>query len=245
MEGNYLIIDKSNLAPLSGQMEDYPDGIVLVMDKPLEWTSADLVRKLKFRLQHYFHQKNIKVGHAGTLDPLATGIMTICIGKATKQAEKLQSERKEYIAEITFGATTPSFDLEKEIDATYPFEHITTAKIKEILPHFIGEQLQLPPIYSAKYIDGMRAYEKARLGEEVELKTSTINIFDIELLDFTSPTLKVRIECSKGTYIRALARDIGIALESGAHLTSLIRTASGHFRIENAFTLQDSDQLFQ
>lgn len=243
--GNYLIIGRHNLAPLSSDFTDYQDGVLLVLDKPYQWTSADAVRKLKFRLQRHFGMKNIKVGHAGTLDPLATGILLICIGKATKYAEAIQAEKKEYIAEITFGATTPSFDLEKDVDALYPFEHITPERINDILPTFLGEQEQLPPIYSAKFVGGMRAYERARLGEDVELKRAKINIYALEVLDFSLPTMKIRIECSKGTYIRALARDLGLALESGAYLSSLVRTASGGYKIEDAFTLEESELLFQ
>lgn len=241
----FITIGKDNLSPLSQNFEEYSEGIVLVLDKPYQWTSADAVRKLKFRLQRHFNIKNIKVGHAGTLDPLATGILLICIGKATKQAENLQSERKEYIAEICFGSTTPSFDLEKGVDEIFPYEHITIDDIQTILPTFLGEQQQIPPIYSAKFIDGMRAYERARQGEMIELKSSTINIYGIELLEYTAPKLRVRIECSKGTYIRAFARDIGARLNSGAHLTALKRTSSGLFTINQSFTMEESDILFK
>lgn len=240
-----MIIDKENAAPLSDTFEEYEDGFNILINKPYRWTSADVVRKIKFKLQHHFKKKNIKVGHAGTLDPLATGVLILSVGKATKRSEELQAQVKEYIAEITFGATTPSFDLEKEIDATYPYEHITLPLIEKALIDFIGEQEQLPPIYSAKLINGMRAYQKARLGEEVELKHSIINIYSIDIIDYVCPKLTIRIKCSKGTYIRALARDIGIALESGAHLTALTRTASGQFCIERSITVDECEILFK
>lgn len=236
---NPTVIKKGELDKLTPNIESYPEGIIIPFDKPLEWTSADVVRKLKFKFQYFFRNKKLKVGHAGTLDPLATGMLIICLGKATKISEQLQAEKKEYITDITFGATTPSFDLEKEIDATYPYEHITKGGIEEVLKNFIGEQQQVPPIFSAKYVDGVRAYEMAREGIEVELKSSTINIYDVELLEYNAPTAKIRIECSKGTYIRSFARDLGIALNSGAHLTSLRRTKSGSFKTEDAVTMEE------
>ena len=242
----FLVIDKNFEGTLSRDLNDYPEGIVINLDKPLHWTSADAVRKLMFRLQQLFGQKNIKVGHAGTLDPLATGILLICIGRATKQAEWLQSHPKEYLASIEFGATTPSYDLEKEIDATYPFEHIDAAKTAEVLAGFVGVQEQIPPIFSAKLVNGVRAYELARAGEEVAMKSSTIEITETELIDFQEkggseqrPAAIVRIACSKGTYIRSFARDLGLSLNSGAHLTGLIRTKSGDFEIKNAISLED------
>lgn len=239
MTETYLTIQKNSLQELSHNLEDYPGGIVLPLDKPLKWTSADAVRKIKFLAQKHFRQKNIKVGHAGTLDPLATGILLICLGKATKQAESLQSQPKEYIAEITLGATTPSYDLEKEIDATYPYEHITRDAVETVLANMTGEQDQIPPVFSAKLIDGIRAYEKARAGVEVEMKPSRITIYELEIIDFTLPVLVIRIKCSKGTYIRSLARDIGLALNSGGHLTGLTRSASGNFSIGNALEMDD------
>lgn len=239
MEGAFTVIRTGELESITRNIDDYPDGIVIPFDKPLRWTSADVVRKLKFKLQYYFKKKNLKVGHAGTLDPLATGMLIICIGKATKISELLQAEPKEYIADITFGATTPSFDLEKPIDATYPFEHITIDSIKDILVKFLGEQQQVPPLFSAKFVDGVRAYEMAREGSDVELKSSTVNIYSLDVLDYTAPTLKLKIRCSKGTYIRSLARDLGVALESGAHLTSLRRTSSGSFNVEEAVTMDE------
>lgn len=224
-------------------MESYPDGLVIVLDKPLNWTSADAVRKLKFSLQKHFHQKNIKVGHAGTLDPLATGLLIICVGRATKISEQLQAHTKEYIATIEFGATTPSYDLEKEIDAEYPYAHITKKIVEDALAGFIGSQEQVPPIFSAKMIAGVRAYEYARAGEPVEVKAAPIVIEEAELQDFGSapsgrPYATVRLRCSKGTYIRSFARDLGLAVGSGAHLTALRRTLSGDFEINNAISLE-------
>lgn len=230
---------------LSDNAEDYPQGIVISLDKPYKWTSADAVRKIKFLAQKHFRKKNIKVGHAGTLDPLATGILLICIGKATKQAEKLQALPKEYIANIRLGATTPSYDLEKEIDQTYPYEHITRESVEAALPRFIGEQEQIPPIFSAKLIDGTRAYEMARAGEEVQMKPAMVTIYNLEILDFALPDLTIKIQCSKGTYIRSFARDIGVALGSGGHLTGLIRSGSGCFRVENAVKMERMDEILQ
>ena len=214
------------------------DGYVVVIDKPLEWTSADVVRKVKFRLQRMGYRK-IKVGHAGTLDPLATGILLVCIGRATKRVDELQAERKEYVAELMLGATTPSFDMEHPVDQTYPIEHITREKVEEALRSLEGERLQAPPLYSAKKVEGVRAYEFARLGEEVELKRALINIYSLTLEEYDLPKIRIRVECSKGTYIRSLAQEIGQALDSGAYLTSLRRTASGDFRVENAEQLED------
>ncbi len=239
MNQDYLVIQKGALCELSHNIDDYEGGIVIPLDKPLKWTSADAVRKIKFLAQKYFHKKNIKVGHAGTLDPLATGVLLICIGKATKQAEALQAQAKEYIAEITLGATTPSYDLEKEIDATYPYEHITLESVQKVLEGMIGEQDQIPPIFSAKLIDGTRAYEMARAGEEVVMKPARITIYGLEIMDFSLPKLVVRVKCSKGTYIRSLARDIGAALGSGGHLTGLIRSLSGNFKVSEALSMDD------
>lgn len=214
------------------------DGYVAVIDKPLEWTSADVVRKIKFRLQRKGFRK-IKVGHAGTLDPLATGILLVCIGRATKRVDELQAERKEYVAELELGATTPSFDMEHPIDATYPTEHITREKVEQALISLTGERLQAPPIYSAKKVEGMRAYEFARAGEEVELRKALINIYSMTLEEYDMPRIRIRVECSKGTYIRSLAQEIGQALESGAYLTSLRRTRSGDFDVEKAWSLEE------
>lgn len=217
---------------------NFPEGYVAVIDKPLEWTSTDVVRKVKFRLNRMGYRK-IKVGHAGTLDPLATGILLVCIGRATKQVDALQAERKEYVAELMLGATTPSFDMEHPVDKTYPTDHITREKVEEALRSLTGERLQAPPIYSAKKVEGLRAYEFARAGEQVELRKALINIYSITLEECTLPTIRIRVECSKGTYIRSLAQEIGEALDSGAYLTSLRRTRSGEFRVEEAWSLDD------
>ncbi|MDP3435649.1 MAG: tRNA pseudouridine(55) synthase TruB [Bacteroidales bacterium] len=239
-----FIIDNITVsAKLSTSLEDYPAGLVIALDKPYGWTSADAVRKIKFSLQRWFGVKNIKVGHAGTLDPLATGILMICAGRATRLAESLQSQKKEYIAEITFGATTPSFDLEKEIDATFPYEHITKESIEQVLPLFTGEIDQIPPLFSAKLIDGNRAYDIARAGKDAQLKASKITIYNLKVLSYQSGVLELFVECSKGTYIRSLARDFGESLKSGAHLSSLVRSASGGFKVENAISM-DNLKLF-
>jgi tRNA pseudouridine55 synthase len=231
-----VIIRKNNLFRLSGDLEQYPAGIIIPVYKPIEWTSTDVVRKIKFRAARYFRKKNIKVGHAGTLDPLATGVLVICLGRATKKSEQLQTVPKEYVAEFTFGATTPSFDREKEIDATFPFEHITRGDIEEALVHFTGEQDQVPPVFSAKFIDGSRAYDMARAGRTVKLKPSRITIYSMDLMNFDPPVASVRIKCSKGTYIRAVARDLGTALKSGAYMTALERVSAGGFDIADALS---------
>ena len=242
---NITVIQKSSLQKLSHNIDDYEGGVVIPLDKPLKWTSADAVRKIKFLAQKYFRKRNIKVGHAGTLDPLATGVLLICLGKATKRAEALQAQQKEYIAEITLGATTPSYDLEKEIDAVYPFEHITLDAVKGVLESMVGEQDQVPPVFSAKLIDGTRAYEKARAGEEVVMKPARITIYSLEIMDFTLPKLVVRVKCSKGTYIRSLARDIGAALNSGGHLTGLIRSASGGFTVMESLSIEHVTEILK
>ena len=241
----FLTIDKDNLLALSGNIDDYPDGIVLPFDKPYRWTSADVVRKVKFIAQKHFHKKNLKVGHAGTLDPLATGVLLVCLGKATKQAEALQAQKKEYIAQIQLGATTPCFDMEKEIDCTYPYEHITREMVEEMIPKFIGEQDQIPPVFSAKLIDGTRAYEMARAGEEVVMKPARITIYDLEIVEFSLPRLVLRVSCSKGTYIRSLARDVGAALGSGGYLSGLKRTVSGGFTVEKALNMEDLESIMK
>lgn len=218
---------------------DFREGYIAVIDKPLEWTSTDVVRKIKYALVNRLGYKKIKIGHAGTLDPLATGVLLICIGKATKMVNALQGEEKEYVAELELGATTPSHDMEHPIDKRFPTEHITRELIDEALLSLTGERLQAPPIYSAKKVEGVRAYEFARAGEEVELKKALINIYEIEVLDFTMPYLKLRVRCSKGTYIRSLAYEIGQALNSGAYLRSLRRTRSGGFTAENGYKLEN------
>ncbi|MBR2063479.1 MAG: hypothetical protein IJ971_02135 [Bacteroidales bacterium] len=297
---------------LSRNIDDYPEGIIIPIDKPYRWTSADVIRKVKFAAIRHFGKKNLKVGHAGTLDPLATGVLLVCIGKATKLAETLQSHDKEYIAGITFGATTPSYDLEKEIDRFFPHDHITSESVRSLLPAFIGEQDQIAPLFSAKSVDGVRAYELARklhkegrtLDEAAEelIRVSRISITDLELIKFEEgfrvdrglennpshffeagpspcgqggstvfqpsihskpdnisaassrinvtdnsalglPRAVVRMACSKGTYVRAFARDLGEASGSGAHLDSLQRSRSGIFRVENALTVDQTIRM--
>ena len=211
---------------------NFKEGEVLYFNKPLEWTSFKLVGMVRYHICRKLKVKKLKVGHAGTLDPLATGVMTICTGKATKRIEEFQYKTKEYIATIQLGATTPSFDLEHEIDKTYPTEHITRELVEETLKRFVGEIWQVPPVYSACKVDGKRAYDLARKGEEVELKPKLLVIDEIELLSYDMPTIVIRVVCSKGTYIRALARDIGEALQSGGHLTGLIRSRVGDVTLE-------------
>ena len=304
-------------APLSRNIEDYPEGIIIPIDKPYRWTSADVIRKVKFAAIRHFGKKNLKVGHAGTLDPLATGVLLVCIGKATKLAEELQSHDKEYVAGITFGATTPSYDLEKEIDRFFPHEHINAEAVEAALPAFIGEQDQIAPLFSAKSIDGVRAYELVRklyrlnVGSDSEdphlssdrrplagggmsspslstiqqetasefdavaeslIRVAKINISSLALERFERgeqerrmesedratlsdasnrinvtdnsslglPRAVIRMSCSKGTYVRAFARDLGEALGSGAHLDSLQRSRSGIFRVEAALTVEQT-----
>ncbi len=218
---------------------NFKEGEVLYFDKPLKWTSFAVVNKIRYHISRKLGVKKIKVGHAGTLDPLATGVMIICTGKATKRIEEFQYHTKEYIATLQLGATTPSFDLEKEIDATYPIEHITREMVEDVLKKFIGTIKQVPPAFSACKVDGKRAYEMARNGDEVELKPKILVIDEIELLEYNLPEIKIRVVCSKGTYIRALARDIGEALHSGAHLTGLVRTRVGNVRLEDCMKVED------
>lgn len=291
LEIKALIAGKSFLSGnsrLSESIEDYPEGIIIPINKPYRWTSADVIRKVKWAACRHFHKKNLKVGHAGTLDPLATGVLLVCIGKATKLAETLQKEGKEYLAGVSFGATTPSYDLEKAIDQEYPVEGVTEESLREVLPRFLGEQEQIAPLFSAKSVDGVRAYELARKQYREAHKEKTdvmtdfdhtvaetlnkqiINISEMELISFfpngkesgqessddglrpnprinvvdTSalhlPLATIRIKCSKGTYIRALARDLGEALGSGAHLNSLKRTKSGGFTVENSLSVNEA-----
>jgi tRNA pseudouridine55 synthase len=218
---------------------NFAEGEVLLLDKPYDWTSFDLVKKVRRLISIKYKVKTLKVGHAGTLDPLASGLMVICTGKATKRINEYQDQEKEYIAGMILGKTTPSFDLETGFDNEYPTQHITEAFVKEALQKFIGEIDQIPPVYSAKYINGKRAYEFARKGEMIEMKPNRINISDIELLSFNLPEIGIRVRCSKGTYIRSLVRDIGVALDSGACLTSLKRTAIGSFSLNNALTIEE------
>ena len=302
---------------LSHDIADYPDGIVLPIDKPYRWTSADVIRKVKFAAFRHFRKKNLKVGHAGTLDPLATGVLLVCLGPACKRAQEFQDHDKEYVAGIRFGATTPSYDLEKEVDRTFPYDQVTEEAVRAVLPSFLGPQEQVAPLFSAKSVDGVRAYEMARklyrnaqkgvLGPDFDaaaletLHRSRITISELELLDFVEasaepsrtnffspekrskkscptpdadaactqtvissnaaggveksassrinvadtsslglPEAKIRIACSKGTYIRAFARDLGEALGTGAHLSGLVRTKTGAFRLEDALSLEEA-----
>ena len=297
-----FVIPSAAKESLSHDIADYPDGIVLPIDKPFRWTSADVIRKVKFAAFRHFRKKNLKVGHAGTLDPLATGVLLVCIGPACKRAQEFQDHDKEYVAGIRFGATTPSYDLEKEVDRTFPYEHVTEEAVRAVLPSFQGTQEQVAPLFSAKSVDGVRAYEMARklyrnaqkgiIGPDFDaaaletLHHSTITISELELLDFTGasangvgqnffdlfsgekvlvrgvsadapntassrinvadtsalglPEAHIRIACSKGTYIRAFARDLGEALNTGAHLSSLVRTKTGDFRLEDALSLEEA-----
>ena len=313
---------------LTDSIDDYPEGIILPVDKPYRWTSADVIRKVKYQAIRHFHKKNLKVGHAGTLDPLATGVLLVCIGKATKLAEELQASPKQYLAGVTFGATTPSYDLEKEIDREFPLDGVSEAALRSALPGFVGEQDQVAPLFSAKSVDGVRAYETARklfkqglpVDDSDLLQASRITIYALEIEAFSSagsrtplnrlasldpphckqwvppsydpeggtdsegpaacsipreaqfsgpipapgggtdrngrihvadisgyelPTAMLRVDCSKGTYIRALARDLGEALGSGAFLSSLRRTRNGGIPVEDALTLEDALALLQ
>ena len=221
-------------------MWDFVAGEILAFDKPLHWTSFDLVAKVRYNLCRKLGTKKLKVGHSGTLDPLATGVVIVCTGKKTKLIKSLQYDVKEYIAMLQLGATTPSCDLEKEVDQTYPTEHITRELIDQTIPQFLGEQWQVPPIFSAVQVNGKRAYDFARKGETVELKPKLLKIDEIEVVAFdeNSMQLTIRVVCSKGTYIRALARDIGERLESGAHLIALRRTRVGETRVEDCMTIE-------
>lgn len=226
---------------------DFISGENICIDKPLEWTSFDVVKRLRGVIQHRLHIKKLKVGHAGTLDPLATGVMIVVTGRNTKLIEQLQAGVKEYVATIKLGATTPSHDLETEIDATYPTDHISLALIEETLPRFRGRIEQVPPAFSACKVDGRRAYAMARKGKEVELKPKVLVIDELELLAFdpTEMVLTLRIVCSKGTYIRALARDLGEALGSGAHLTALRRTRVGDISIDDCLDIDRAVALIR
>ncbi|MEN8120963.1 MAG: tRNA pseudouridine(55) synthase TruB [Bacteroidota bacterium] len=217
----------------------FTEGEVLLFDKPLNWTSFDVVRKIRASIRRFLDTKKIKVGHAGTLDPKATGLLIVCTGKKTKEIEKFQAGEKEYIADILLGATTPSFDTETVVDKEYPTDHITANLIDEVLKSFIGKQEQVPPAFSAKRVNGQRAYKKARKGIDIELKPSVIEIKEIEILKFSLPELKIRIRCGKGTYIRALARDIGERLKSGGYLIGLRRTIIGEFMVNDAMSIDD------
>ena len=222
---------------LSEKITVFEDGQVLLFNKPLYWTSFDLVNKVRIMIQSTFGIKKIKVGHAGTLDPLASGLMIICTGRATKKIDEFRDLDKEYVATIHLGETTPSFDLETETDNQYPTGHISQDLVKEVLSGFMGEQKQLPPMYSAKLIAGKRAYEYARKGEKKKLESVTVFFREIELLSFDIPEIKIRLVCSKGTYIRSFARDFGVALKSGGYLSALERTAIGFFHVSRAYDI--------
>ena len=224
---------------------DFIAGEVLYFNKPLKWTSFDLVNKFRYKLSRKLKVKKIKVGHAGTLDPLATGVMIVCTGKATKRIDEFQYQTKEYVATLKLGETTPSFDLEKEIDGIYPTEHITREEVERVLQSFVGTNHQIPPVFSACKVEGKRAYELARKGEEVELKSKTLVIDEMELLECNLPVVKIRVVCSKGTYIRALARDIGVALQSGAHLIALERTRIGDITLDKCMSPDDIDAFLE
>jgi tRNA pseudouridine55 synthase len=216
--------------------EDFLNGQILLIDKPLEWSSFQAVNALKWAIRKKFNLKKIKIGHAGTLDPLATGLLIICTGKFTKKIPELQGQIKEYTGTFTLGATTPSYDLETEVNQTYPTEHLTETSIKEATKEFLGEIEQIPPIFSALKKDGKRLYELAREGKEVDIKSRKITISEFEITRIQLPEVDFRVVCSKGTYIRSLAHDFGKALGSGAHLSALRRTKIGDFNVNNATT---------
>jgi len=218
---------------------DFIEGEVLYFNKPLHWTSFDLVSKIRYNISRTLKVKKIKVGHAGTLDPLATGVMIVCTGKATKKIDEFQYQSKEYIATLRLGATTPSFDLETAVDETFSTSHITEEMVENVLQQFTGSIEQIPPAFSACKIEGNRAYQLARKGIEVELKSKTLIIDEMELLSFHENLLTIRVVCSKGTYIRALARDIGKALHSGAHLIALQRTRIGDITLDKCISIDE------
>lgn len=226
-------------------LEDFLTGAIIPVNKPYEWTSFDVVKKVKNQISKLLRQrlnirpKSFKVGHAGTLDPLAEGLVLVCTGKATKTINDLMMDEKEYVATIELGKTTPSYDLETEFDQTFPTNHITEELVRQTLQNFIGEQDQVPPIFSAKNINGKRAYDYARKGEEIELKANKITISELELIDFKSTNIKIKIVCSKGTYIRSLAHDIGKSLQSGAHLVKLVRTRIGKYTLDSSITIEE------
>ena len=223
-------------------IEKFEKGEILLINKEINWTSFDVVKKIKNLLNKHYNIKKLKVGHAGTLDPLATGLIIICTGKETKNISVYQEQKKEYIAELTLGKTTPSFDLETEIDGTFQINHINIELIKETIKQFIGNIKQIPPLYSAKWLGGKRAYELARKGKTVKMEPIEVEIENIEIIHFELPKLVLKIVCSKGTYIRSLAHDIGLALKSGAHLSGLIRTAIGKFKLTEAITIKNFEK---
>lgn len=221
------------------------EGTVLLLNKPYTWTSFQVVKKIKNRIRSEFDIPKIKIGHAGTLDPLATGLLIICTGKFTKKIDEYQAQEKEYTGSFILGSTTPSFDLELPVDNIYPTEHITEDKIKDVAQSFIGEQDQIPPIFSAVKIDGKRAFDYARNKEEVEIKAKKIHIKSFEIENIEFPRVDFRIICSKGTYIRSIARDFGVKLNSGAHLSSLCRTRIGNYHLEDAMELTETLSLLK
>ena len=223
--------------------EDFLEGQTLLIDKPLGWSSFQAVNSIKWSIRRKFELKKIKVGHAGTLDPLATGLLLICTGKSTKTINELQGQAKEYTGTITIGSTTPSYDLETEVNETFPTDHITEALIVETTKQFIGEIAQAPPIFSALKKDGKRLYEYAREGKEVEIKKRLITITALDITSIQNNIISFRVTCSKGTYIRSLAHDFGLALGSGAHLSSLRRTKIGDFNVNNAITTEAFNKL--
>ena len=215
---------------------DFVAGEIIPIFKPYTWTSFQIVNKVRYHLSRKYGIKRFKVGHAGTLDPLATGVLLLCTGKATKRIEELQKNTKEYEAEITLGATTPSYDMEHPVNETFPYEHITREMVEDTLKQFIGDIAQRPPLFSACKVDGKRAYDLARKGSDIQLEPKQIRIDNIELLEYELPKIRIRVTCGKGTYIRSLARDIGEALQSGGYLSELTRTRIGEYRIENCIT---------
>ena len=219
---------------------DFISGEIIAIDKPLGWTSFDAVKRLRGAIQKRLRLKRFKVGHAGTLDPLATGVLIICTGKTTRRIEELQSGEKEYVATVELGSTTPSFDLETEINAIYPTDHITEELAKETLKSFVGDIMQVPPVFSAVKVDGKRAYKYARHGKELELKAKPVKIQEIEFIELEGNLLKFRVVCGKGTYIRSLARDLGEALKSGAHLKELRRTRVGNIKVEDCMKIDEA-----
>ena len=227
-------VDDDN--PLSGY--DFRAGEMLLVDKPKEWTSFDVVNKIRHKIKRRLGVKKIKVGHAGTLDPMATGLLIICTGKATKTIDKYQAQRKEYTGTLLLGATTPSFDAETNIDAHFPTDHITEAAILQATQQFIGELAQIPPVFSAIKVDGQPLYKKARKGIEVKVEPRQVFIYEFEITKIELPEVHFRVVCSKGTYIRSLAHDFGKALESGAYLNALRRTKIGDYSVENAWTVE-------
>ena len=232
-----MIISKANIHELRDM--DHAAGVVLLMDKPLTWTSFNVVAKVRGVFSRFNRVKRFKVGHTGTLDPLASGLLILCAGKATKRITEFMDQEKEYTGTITFGATTPSFDMETEIDVTFPTAHLEEGNIKEAMKGFLGEIMQKPPVYSAKQIDGKRAYDLVRAGKKVNVLKAPVEVAQFELTDIRLPEVDFRVRCSKGTYIRSLAHDLGKALNTGAYLSALRRTASGEYRVEDALSIED------